>query len=53
MFYRIERHFRKLFTVGELTNSLWHLYQKRFVVSLDIDVFTCIALAQKRQSERF
>ena len=54
IFYCIERHFKKLFTViitGELTNSPWHLYRKCFVVSLDIDDFTCILHAQKRQSE--
>ena len=56
MCYCIERHFKKLFTViiaGELTNSPWHIYQKPFVVSLDIDEFTFIAHAHKRQSERF
>ena len=56
MFYYIERHFKKLFTViitGELTNRSWHLYQKCFVVSLDIDDFTFIAHAQKRRSKRF
>ena len=37
---------------GKLTNSLWHLYRKCFVVSLDIDDFTFIAHAQKRQTER-
>ena len=54
--YCIERHFKQLFTViitGELMNSLWHLYRKCFVVSLDIDDFTFIAHAQKRQSEKF
>ena len=51
--YCIERHFTKLFTVittGELTNSSWHLYQKCFVVLLDIDDFTFIAHAQKLES---
>ena len=46
----------KLVTViitGQLTNSSWHLYRKCFVVSLDIDDFTFIAHAQKRQPERF
>ena len=48
IFYCVERHFKKLFTViitGKLTNS--------FVVSLDIGDFTFIAHAQKRQPERF
>ena len=56
IFYCIERYFKKFFTViiiGELTISPWHLYRKSFVVSLDIDDFTFIAHAQKRQSERF
>ena len=42
IFYCIERHFKKLFTViiaGGLTNSSWHLYRKCFVVSLDIGAF--------------
>ena len=55
LFYCIERHFKKLLKViitGELTNSSWHLCQKSFVVSLDIDDFTFIAHAQKRRSER-
>ena len=54
IFYCIERICKKLFTVittGELTNSPWHLYRKCFVVSLDIDDFTFIAHAQKRQSD--
>ena len=56
IFYCTERHFKKLFTViitGELTNSSRHLYRKCFVVSLDIDDFTFIVHAQKRQSEDF
>ena len=54
--YCIKRHFKKLFTViitGMLTNSSWYLYRKCFVVSLDIDDFTFIPHAQKRQPERF
>ena len=56
IFYSIERHFKNLFTVlitGKLSNSSLHLYRKCFVVSLDIDDFTFIAHAQKRQSKVF
>ena len=56
IFYCTEQHFKKPFTViitGESTNSPWDLYRKSFIVSLDIDDFTFIAHAQKRQSERF
>ena len=37
-----------MITTGKLTNSLWHLYRKCFVVSLHNDGFTFIAHAQKR-----
>ncbi|KAK2174374.1 hypothetical protein NP493_805g01000 [Ridgeia piscesae] len=56
LFYCVERHFKKLFTViitSMLTNSSWHFYRKCFVVSLDIGNFTFIVHAQKRQQERF
>ena len=39
-------------TIGHRSHP-WHLYRKSFVVSLDIDDFTFIAHAQKRQSGRF
>ena len=57
IFYCMERHFKKLFTViitGELMNSMaWHLYRKCFVVSLDIDDFLHLLRMHRNANRNF